>query len=148
MDNFQGEPKIFVDKNGAFTKYKGGQPIMDAGLENTVLISLGTKPGWVGNTLFDDPTVHIGSDHQDETEKPITISSLNSIRQEAERSLAWMISEGMASDVEADVYNPNGQIINETIKVFPPGKDVQALRFEKNGINWINQITSPAHKKV
>ena len=45
MDNFQGEPKIFVDKNGAFTKYKGGQPIMDAGLENTVLISLGTKPG-------------------------------------------------------------------------------------------------------
>ncbi len=148
MDNFQGEPKIFVDENGAFVKYRGGQPIMDSGLENTVGISLFTRPGWVGNTLFDDPDTHIGSDHEELAERPITVASMNTVRQAAEKALGWMISQGMASEINAVVYNPNGQITNEEINIFPPGKDVQEFKFEKNSTNWVNQIFNPAHGKV
>jgi hypothetical protein len=37
---FQGDPRLFLDKNGAYIAFSGGQPVMDRGFENVVLILL------------------------------------------------------------------------------------------------------------
>ena len=75
-NNYQGDPRLFLDENGSYLKFKGGQPVMDKGLENMVYIKLFTSKGWAGNTLFSNPANHIGSDFELSLEAPITLQSL------------------------------------------------------------------------
>ncbi len=43
-----------------------------------------------------------------------------------------------------DVVNPTGQVILVTIRISPPGQDIQTLIVERNGDNWIAQAVDPA----
>jgi phage gp46-like protein len=59
---YDGDPRIFMDDgDGSYLLFKGGQPVMDSGLENAVFISLFTTLdppesvlGWCGNYLWDE----------------------------------------------------------------------------------------------
>ena len=75
-DIYQGDPRLFLDSDGSFLKFTGGQPVMDRGLENIVLISLFTRPGWPGNVLFQDENQKIGSDFLDIANQSITLRLL------------------------------------------------------------------------
>ncbi len=146
-DNFNGEPRVFLGADGADMTFIDGQPIMDAGLENAVLISLFTKPGWYGNIFFVDVNQKIGSDYEIVTKEAITISSLNRTKQSADLALKPLLNTGIASEIIVDVTNPTSQKVDTRILVKPPGNENNELILTKNAGNWISQTLNPAHRK-
>lgn len=148
MNRFQGDPRVFLTANGATLIFKGGQPIMDGGWENYVLIALFTRPGWCGNVLFDDPAQKIGSDFEEANQSPITARSDNDVREAAKRALANMESAGLASRVDVDVTNPSGRQRRTRVRVTSPDGRTGELLITKHGLNWIIQATDPAYLKI
>ena len=145
MNNiFQGDPRLFLDENGARFEFIGGQPIMDGGLENLALISLFTDKGWPGNDLFRDPDQKIGSDFELSTRQPITMSSLNMIRDAALKAL----DNQAFGEVSVEVTNPVSQRITVRVLIKSPGDDVRELLLSTNGLNWQIQALSPAHERI
>jgi phage gp46-like protein len=143
-DIYQGDPALVLGVNGSKLVFKGGQPVMDQGLENLALISLFTTQGWVGNSLFADPAQRIGSDFMDAANQPITLSMLNDVAQAAKRAL----DDPAFGNVIVNVENPNSYRLNVTIRLEPPGQDSMELLLEKNGLNWIFQKLKPAHERI
>jgi phage gp46-like protein len=148
MDRFQGDPRLILTANGATLRFKGGQPVMDRGWENYVLIALFTRRGWCGNVLFDNPSQKIGSDFEEAHEQAITLAALNDIREAAKRALADMESDGLASRVEVETTNPSGAIIETRITVVSPSNEAGQLLITKNGLNWLAQAVDPAYLRV
>ncbi len=144
---YQGDPRLFMNENGSFLDFRGGQPIMDAGLENSVLISLFTRPGWVGNTVFQDIEVHIGSDYEEAFNQPLTVSALADIQQAAERALEWMIDVNLARSITVTASNDQAFRVNTTILIQPPDLPLVELVLIRNGVNWIIQRDNPASKR-
>lgn len=147
-DMYQGDPKLTLDENGADLTFKGGQPVMDQGLENAVLISLFSRKGWTGNVLVSDPNQKVGSDFEEKVNQSITISVLNDIRQAGIRALQWMIDSGLASNIEIEVTNPTAKNLRVVILIQPPGQDIKVLLLTKHGLNWLAQSLDPANLKV
>ncbi|MCK5127586.1 MAG: hypothetical protein KAR42_15120 [candidate division Zixibacteria bacterium] len=133
-----------LDENGANLVYRGGQPLMDRGLENVVLILLFTKKGWAGNALFKNPDQKIESDFVAAHEQPITLSALNEIRDAAEKAL----NRPVFGTVTVITTNPRSNVISSIITIEPPGRDIQTLIVSRNGLNWISQIIDPAYRKI
>lgn len=148
MNRFQGDPRLILTANGSTIKFIGGQPVMDGGWENYVLIALLTRPGWCGNALFDDPSQKIGSDFEEANELPITVDNNDKVRVAAKLALANMETDSLVSRVEVEVTNPVGFARQTRILIIAPGGDVQELLIIKNGLNWLVQARDPAHKKV
>lgn len=141
---FQGDPRIFIDENGADLKFIGGQPIMDGGVENLAVISLFTEPGWAGNDLFRNSDQIIGSSFQSAASQTITQSSLNRIRDAAEKAL----KNPAFGEVTVTVTNPTGYQIHVSALIKPPGSDAKELSLTKNGLNWQIQAVSPASSRI
>lgn len=144
INSYQGDPKLVLGKDGASLVYKGGQPIMDQGIENFILISLFSAEGWAGNALIDDPDKKIGSDFEESTKGPITLSKLNDIRQAAERAL----QNPTLGMVTVNVTNPRADDIRVEIIVEPPGQDVATLIITRDGQLWLNQAINPANERI
>lgn len=134
----QGDPRLVLGPDGSRLQFDGGQPVMDRGLENMALIALFTAPGWCGNTLLTDP---IGSDFESAANQPITRTSINQVRNAAERALDY--SE--FGDVAVTVTNPNGYRLNVEILFRRTGGTLSLLR--DNGF-WFWQTTDPAYRKI
>jgi phage gp46-like protein len=147
-DRFQGDPKVTIGPNGADMVFKGGQPVMDQGLENAMFISLFTEPGWWGNILMDEESQKIGSLYEQTAKGPININTLTRTRDAALKSTQWAIDGGIASEILAEVINPKTDNIKMTMLVVPPGKDFDILLATKHGANWIAQKIDPANLKV
>jgi hypothetical protein len=127
---YSGDPKLYLDGQGADLVFRGGQPDMEQGIENASQMVLFTTPGWPGNALFDDVDERIGSDFVDAAHAPITISSLNNIRDAAEKAF----SAEYFGDVTAEVTNPvNSQIY---VRITLPGQAYEVLLTTTNGVNW------------
>ncbi len=145
-NRFQGDPAIKITDSGATMKFIGGQPIMDAGLENAAIISLFTKPGWWGNTLIADENQKIGSEFE-QIRTIIDVQTINDYNDAATLALKWMRDSGIASKIDIEVTNPSNDIINTSIIIRPPGSDLTELLFIKNGLNWLSQAQNPAHER-
>lgn len=145
-NRFQGDPAIKITEQGATMKFIGGQPIMDQGLENAVIISLFTKRGYWGNALEQDENKKIGSDFERQR-TIVDIQTINDVRDDVNVALQWMKDVNLVSKIEVDVTNPYTDQIWVNIKLYPPGQDVQELLFFKNGVNWISQAKYPAHER-
>lgn len=146
FNRFQGDPAIKITEQGATMKFISGQPIMDQGLENYVIISLFTKKGWWGNVLFKDENQKIGSDFERER-TIVDIQTINDVNDDADVALQPMKNTNLSSKNEITVTNPYTDQIWTDIKIYPPGRDVQELLFFKNGVNWISQAKYPAHER-
>lgn len=148
LNLFSGDPKIFVNRNGAYLDWRGGQCVMDAGLENTALFLLLIEPDWPGNYLFDNQDHEVGKGRFLEVvNQPITALSLLDAEAAAEQALEPMKTWGLASDISAEVTNPEGQEIRTTIEITPPDRDPVVLVGLRNGVNWIWQIKDPAYRR-
>lgn len=147
-DRYQGDPKLTLDENGADLVFKGGQPVMDRGLENAALISLHTREGWAGNLFLRKPEEKIGSKYESALDAPITLSAFNNVRNAAKNALQWMIDVKVASQIEARVSNPTGKKIQTAVLIKPPSQDPLILLLTKNGLNWIAQKIDPAYLRV
>ncbi len=145
-NRYQGDPAIELTPSGASMTFKGGQPVMDQGIENAVIISLFTKPGWWGNTLITDENKKIGSTFE-QIRTIIDVQTINDITDAATQALAWMKNSNLANKTEVTVTNPIGDQIKTAILIMPPGQDARKLLFLKNGLNWISQAQNPAHER-
>lgn len=144
VDVFQGDPRLILDVDGSRLQFTGGQPLLDPGVENLALISLFTSRGWPGNDLFADPNQQIGSDFESAARQPITIQSLNDIRDAAEKAL----DNPAFGKITVDVSNPTGSRIDVKIVIEPPGADLMTLLLTKHSLNWQLQATSPAYRRI
>lgn len=147
MSRFQGDPAISITESGASMTFRGGQPVMDAGLENYVLISLFTLPGWWGNVLTTDPNKKIGSNFS-RPRTHVEVRTINEITDDAKTALQAMTDSGLASKIDITVTNPRADEIRTTVKISPPGQDVRTLIFTLNGLAWTAQAVDPAHRRL
>ena len=134
----QGDPRLILTKDGATLQFRGGQPLLDRGLENLVLISLFTQPGWCGNSLMATP---IGSDFEEACDAPITRQALNRIRMAAETALDTPI----LGAVTVTVGNPTGHRLDVGIRIERTGS---ALKLSREGGAWYYQTNDPAYKRI
>jgi len=144
-DNYDGDPRIVIDKDGANLVYRDGQPVMDAGLENNDLIALFTEPGWPGNVLLEDDQ-QIGSDFEEQATGSITLSKLATIENSARLALAS--PNAKTESITVSVVNPAGSSLAVVIRRTPPGQDVGELLVTREGLNWINQANNPANERL
>ena len=146
-NRFQGDPKITLTPDGASMMFKGGQPVMDQGIENAAILSLFTQSGWWGNALISDVNKKIGSNFERQR-TIIDVQTINDVYDDAVSALKWMQDSGLASNIDVTVTNPVGDQIKTAVVISPPGQDAKKLLFLKNGINWIAQAQNPAHERI
>ena len=144
---FSGDPKIYLDENGADLRFDGGQPVMDAGLENAVTISLFTRDGWWGNDLFAQESEQLGSDFEITAAQPITSTSFVDTESAAETAVQWMVDSGISLRNTATATNPSSRNTAVNLLIEPPANSSLELQVLKNGTNWINQKLDPASEK-
>lgn len=134
----QGDPKLILTADGSSLQFTGGQPLMDQGLENLALISLFTRPGWVGNQLIKS---EIGSDFEEAVDQPITRQSLERVRDAAVKAM----DSKLFGSVAVEVTNPTGHRINVIIRIDRTGA---ALELSREGGVWYYQSLEPAHRGI
>jgi hypothetical protein len=139
IDPYQGDPRLFLDENGSELEFKNGQPVVDQGLENSALISLFTAPGWAGN-IFLAASQKIGSEFEELASGTITLQSLI----DTEKAALSALDDEAYGEVSVEVVNSNSYRLNTKIRISPPGRDVDTLLVQKNGLNWIAQKIDPA----
>ncbi len=146
FNRYSGDPAIRITEKGASMKFRGGQPVMDQGLENAVTISLCTKPGWWGNALVTESSKKIGSKFERQR-TIVDVDTLNDVRDDARLALQWMQDAGLIEKADINVVNPRMDNIYVYITIYPPGKDLLKFLFTKNGLNWIAQTLFPANTR-
>jgi phage gp46-like protein len=139
-NRFQGDPKLYLTPDGADLDFIGGQPVMDAGFENQVFISLFTASGWWGNDVIRNTDEQIGSDFEKNAKGTITLTKLNDVKQQAENALAYQAF----GNVDIEVTNPVSTHLNIKAVISPPGRTPEELILTSNGQNWINQANEGA----
>lgn len=143
---FTGDPRIFISENGASFKFSGGQPIMDGGLENAVIISLFTRPDYWGNLIVNDPNKKIGSDFEEVAMLPVTVSNLNKLQRSAESALKWMKTAQIADSITVTVNNPSAYLREIEVLITPFGSDNPSkILLSTSGKNWQFQADNPAY---
>lgn len=147
-DRFDGDPKITMEQEGAELEFQAGQPVMDRGIENAVLITLYTKPGWPGNALIDRPSQYLGGKFLEAVAKPVSLTAINDIRSAALSDLNWMIETKLAEEIDAIVTNPKSNEYEVTIAVKPPGSALQIVKITNNALLWIQQTIDPASGRL
>lgn len=145
---WEGDPRLVLTPNGATIEYRGGQPVMDSGLENAVLISLFTRKGWAGNIYIDDPDMQVGSDFEATAARSITRTMLNDLADAGKRALAWMKIKGIARQIDCVCSNPSGNYIKVLFTIYPPSGSAIALNLSRYSGLWTSQISRPAQERI
>jgi hypothetical protein len=138
-DPYSGDPRLTLSPAGADLTYRDGQPVMDAGLENYVLISLFTRPGWCGNLLL-PPASRIGSDFEDACARSITLSALADIANAVERALR----SAYFPDIKVTVTNPRSNWLSIIITLGSGG----VITLDRRGLLWEAQTLDPASRRT
>jgi phage gp46-like protein len=140
---FEGDPRIIIDLEGAEMNGQAGQPEMDRGLENYVTLQLFTKKGWPGNALL-QPNQQIGSDFEKVANQAVTITNLNAQANEAKAALADMVKDKISDPIKAIARNPRANQRDTVITISPPGGEEFDILTSKHGTNWLQQKLNPA----
>lgn len=136
---YEGDPKLYLQLNGAFLNVNGGQPEMDKTLWNAALISLNTREGWAGNAFLSKKAQKIGSRYEVVSEQNLSQQMINRLKNEADLALKWILSEKLVDNIEVVVRNPKNHNL-ETIIIMKKD-NVIVLQFVllKNETNWYAQ---------
>lgn len=132
---YEGDVKLSLSPDESGIKYVQGQPVMTGGIDNAVLISLYTTPGWWANVIITNESEKLGSEYQAVTKEPIKSGQLQRIQDKAIKDLEWMINEGISEENQAESINPEADRIETTITVKRP-----LLGAENYEVNWDRQF--------
>jgi phage gp46-like protein len=147
FNRYQGDPAIAITPDGACMTFRGGQPVMDKGFHNAILISLHTKPGWWGNVFETEESKKIGSNF--ERNRVIQdIKTINEIIDDANQALKWMLDKNIAEKINVDAVNIKLNNIDIKITIKPLGSNEQEFLLTENGLSWINQALNPANERL
>ena len=144
---YEGDPRIVLSENGSSLVFKNGQPVMDGGLENAIILSLFCEP-WLANQFFRDTNQQLGSLFIEAIKKPITLQNLQDARKAALTDLEWMLNVGLAREVEVFVVNTTGSQWYVKIIIYPPSDNPQTFVASNNGANWVVQTINPASERA
>jgi phage gp46-like protein len=133
--NFEGDVKLSICPDECGIKYQNGNPVMTGGIDNAILISEYTAPGWWANLLISNESEKYGSEYEEAARGVITAGKLKRIQDKGEDAIQWMIKEKISSKNEVVSNNPQADRIESTIKVIRP-----ATGAEKYEINWKRQF--------
>ena len=136
---YQGDPRQSITRDGLTLSFVDGQCKMDKGLVNAVINTLLYNP-WFLNAEITDDIYYIGSDFLKYVQRPITVANLALARAAGLKALQWMITAGMASEIDVRLRNPSGSIVEVLVLIKPPAKTRIALFATKYGLNWKFQI--------
>ena len=128
--SFEGDPKLFLEINGATLNYNDGQPDMEQGLENQILLSLFTKEGWCGN-IFLPPENRVSSDFERKCSVAINLSGLADIEDSAVRALTSKAFPYV--DVTAKNQSSNNLRVDIIVR------DGMNMSLTREGALWRNQ---------
>jgi phage gp46-like protein len=145
---FQGDPRMILGENGSTIKFVGGQPIMDAGLENYILHRLFVKKDWPGNYLFSNLDEQYGSDFEDKLSGAITLDGITDAEKAGEKALAKLVETGLAESVSVEIFNPTGDNLTVYITVKRPNEEAQTVALSRTNLIWQSQTDDPAHRKL
>jgi phage gp46-like protein len=145
---FDGEPRLVLAEDGVEIEVHGGQPVMDAGLENAALISLFTCRGWWGNAFLDGEYQVGDSDFLETSNGAITKTTFVSAESEARRALQWMIDDGVASEIRATVANRAGLGVDLLVGIVAPTGTIEQIKLRRSGANWVRQMEDPASSRL
>lgn len=126
-----GDLKLYNVGIGSDCDIVNGQPVLDEGLENAVYMSLFSSPGWWGNALIDESEQHISTLENIIDEQPLTNETRLNIEEAARNALAWMISDGIAQNIEVSATIPAIGRADLVIEIFQP----ERVEFKYN-LNW------------
>lgn len=129
-----------MTENGATLDYQGGQPVMDQGFENCALLSLFVRKGWAGN-IFLKAEEQVGSDYEEMTDKPITLSGLADDENAAVRALS---TSKVFGKVSASASNPMANHLEVEITIGSGG----TLSLTREKSLWKAQAEDPANGKL
>lgn len=147
-DRFQGDPYVYMTSNGLAMKFVDGQPIMDQGFENSVLLSILLTEDWPLNPLLPAEAQLIRSKFLTAVKSAITSDTLNNARTGLNNDLAFLVSKGYASRIQVDVTNPTGYITEAKIFIYLPNGDAVEIMARNNGANVFLQATYPANERI
>lgn len=146
-NRFDGDLKLFLDEDGAYCRWVNGQPIMDRGLENSVLIALLTKnDDYWGNYLETDEHEKLGSLFTDIIGQPITLDTFNTARTNAEKDLQFLTKMKIANAVNMKIQSPTYNSIEAVIRIISPQSETE-LVLSNMGDVWKYQLIDPAYVK-
>jgi hypothetical protein len=124
VDLFLGDVKLFLTAAGSDFSMNGSQPVMEHGMENSVLISLFTRTGWVGN-IFQNTARQIGSDFEQTLNDNAVITS----------TALKLIAGAAAGAISGTDY---GGSTAEAVNPFANDLDI-TVQAEKGNINLARQ---------
>ena len=142
-DIYDGDPFIALGGDGADMIFKGGQPVMDAGMVNHVNISLLTEPGWWGNDIEPVAERRPSSKFLPTSRQPVTRQSII----DTEKAAASDLAGDEFGKLTATVRNPSANNLDLSLLLEPPRGQFIDLQLTRVGANWINQKNDPAGKK-
>lgn len=137
----QGDVKIFLLPSGHEIIYQSGQPVMDSGLENSVIIYLFTEKGWALNKIL-PVEKQIGSGFLEACRQPITIDQIREIEIEAEAALSPFDTLGFGKVIDLSVRMKTGSQIFLTLDIEKPGGDQESFELSGYAENWRMQKTA------
>lgn len=135
---YQGDPKIFVDEDGATISIKNGHTKMERGLANCVLIPLLTEeePKHI-NALFDNDYEKIKPHYQRFIGNPITVTNLQDRARAAKADLKFLKDHKLANDVSTKIENPRGIETKLTVTIDEKDiiltSDADSINIEESG---------------
>jgi len=135
----QGDAKIYLLPSGHEIIYTSGQPEMDSGLANSIIIYLFTEKGWALNNILPEDQ-QIGSGFLEACRQPITIDQIREIEIEAEAALAPVDNLGYGKIVDLSVRMKTGHQIYLTFSIDPPGGDRASFELSGYAENWRLQL--------
>lgn len=112
----EGDPKLYFDGAISDLKNEGGQPVMDSGLENALLISAFTDPGYWGNSIAKSGE-EIGSGVGELLRSPLTSKTRLDIEESIKESLAWMIRDQVATKINVRAVISGSGVLKVLIEV-------------------------------
>lgn len=152
MDIYDGDPRLILGADGSRLEYKGGQPVMDKGVENIILIDLFTQNagenshtnGWCGNHLMRSESAKVGSNFVDQTlNQPMTINGLENI----EAAQVEALTRSPYGEVESTASNPKGDEISILTNVESPAGTF-TIRTDAVSQRWQAQVSDPANERL
>lgn len=140
---FTGDPRIFINENGAFFEFKSGQPIMDSGLINSYFLSLFVKSK---NHRGKAPAINailpaasqVGSDFIDTVLEPVTVNTINDVIEAAENATQWMIDSGIILEQTITIVNSDNSYRQLIIEAKRPDGTTRQINF------WLSLDGKPA----
>lgn len=150
--NFEGQPYLVLTEQGAEIYWRAGQPVMDGGIENDIMMSIGcdSAGSFCGNPLLGKTqSTVLKSRFAAARLQPITETYASTCIQAIEYDLSWMKANGIVSRFDVNAAEDISGKLYFVIKVFSPSNEVAALlALTKNGENWRIQKTDPANRRL